>query len=117
MAGDLDLARVSAPLQNEVPREFDYPKNAEPPKWDEEQLQTVDVAEQRRNALEDAIATQTNSPKGRLIIEQDDDTGRFVHKMIDPNSGEVLMQWPEEEFLELVKEMGEAYGLLVDRSV
>ena len=56
-------------------------------------------------------------PNGRLVIERDEDTGKYVQKVLDPKSGEVLKQWPEEQFLELAKSMGEAYGLIVDRQV
>lgn len=117
MAGDLDLTRVSAPLPAEAKRELEYPKPTEDPKWSEEQFEAPDVSGQRRAALEEAIAVEHSTPKGRLVIEQDKESGRFVQKVLDPESGEVVLQWPEEKFLEMARQMGKAYGVLVDQKV
>lgn len=117
MAGDLDIARVSAPLPAEATRELIKPTLVNEPKLKDDPFDTEDVSENRRTALEKAIAASELTGTGKLIIEQDAETGRFVQKLVDPSTGEILRQWPEEKFLELVKSLGEAYGLLVDRSV
>lgn len=117
MAGDLDITRISAPLALEANGEFDYPTGSEEKHISDEQFETQDVSEHRRKLLEEAISAQSNDPKGKLIIERDEQTGRFVQKIVDPKSGDVIRQYPEEEFLELVRSLGEAYGLLVDKTI
>ncbi|MFC6196692.1 flagellar protein FlaG [Ponticaulis profundi] len=117
MAGDLDLSRIAAPLSVEGVRELSNPNTQTQPKWSDADFESPDVSGQRRKALETALAVENISTKGKLVIEQDEETGRFIQKIIDPNNGEVLEQWPEEEFLEMAKLMGEAYGLLIDRNV
>lgn len=37
----------------------------------------------------------------RLVIEQDEQSGDFVYKTVDPLSREVLSQYPTKELLEL----------------
>lgn len=118
MAGELKLTPVSAaiPLETNIDSRK-QPETQEKPSRKWEELSGPDVSEERRKALAEAVATAKREPQGKLIIERDQDTGKFVQKVIDPNSGEVLKQWPEEEFLELARQMGKAYGLIVDRLV
>jgi len=118
MAGDLSLRPVSPafPLEAQVDTKQ---KRDEPQyqKLSDSSFEKADTSEERRAALEKAIVSERKEPSGRLIIERDQETGKYVQKVIDPKSGKVLKQWPEEKFLELARQMGEAYGLLVDRNI
>ena len=118
MAGELKLTPVSAaiPLETNIDSRK-QPETQEKPSRKWEELSGPDVSEERREALAKAVAVAKSQPQGKLIIERDQETGKYVQKVIDPNSGQVLKQWPEEEFLELARQMGEAYGLIVDRLV
>lgn len=53
----------------------------------------------------------------RLSIAEDEETGRFVFRTVDRQTGEVLRQWPEEEILEVLQILSQIGGLLVDREV
>ena len=119
MAGEIDLRSVSALPTFEVARESVALKLKEAPQpgIQDEAFETPDVSAQRRKALEDAITKEGVTDDGKFVIEKDPDTGRFIQKIIDPTTGETLDQWPDEKFLELVKYMDEAYGLLVDKNV
>ncbi|MAI90534.1 flagellar protein FlaG [Ponticaulis sp.] len=119
MAGDFDItpvkpaSAVDAGLELEVKTALsDRKAPAETKKVAEE-----DATEKHREALASALSERQFGPEGKLVIERDQDTGKFVQKVIDPDSGEVLRQWPEEKFLELAKQMGEAYGLMVDQQI
>ena len=117
MAGELELYRVTSTSAVEAPNlklKTDLPPQDE---QSSEEFEKPDVSGKRREALESALAKAESQPKGKLVIEQDDETGKFVQKVVDPSTGEVLQQWPEEQFLEMAKAMGEAYGLFVDRYV
>jgi flagellar protein FlaG len=71
--------------------------------------------EARRQQVIDAVA-ETNTPhNGRLVIERDVDTGQFVHKVLDPDTGEVVSQWPQERFIALAKKFGDVVGMFTDR--
>jgi flagellar protein FlaG len=53
----------------------------------------------------------------KLQIEQDKDTGTFVYRSINPDTGEVIQQWPPEELLRLRASLRELEGMLVDKTV
>lgn len=52
-----------------------------------------------------------------LQISQDDETGRFVYKTVDVETGEVIRQFPPEEVLNFITRFREAAGLLIDGEV
>lgn len=88
-------------------------------------------AEVRQNAAEasarqdelfavsrDVIARATGA-NTRLSISKSEEAGVFIFKAIDTETGEVVLQWPPEQFAALVKSLGgpeaEALaGLVVD---
>ncbi|MAP95423.1 MAG: hypothetical protein CMK07_10770 [Ponticaulis sp.] len=118
MAGDLDLTPISAVYGTEVSPTQRLISKSEPPRTlDDADFSSPDASEDNRAALETAISERSNEPKGRLVIERDQDTGKFIQKMVDPETGDVIRQWPEEQFIELAKQMGEAYGLMIDVNV
>ncbi len=117
MAGDIELTHIGAYPPIEGVREYVPKATIETPDVPEEQFETPDVSAERRKALETAVSAQQEETKGRFVIEQDKETGKFIQKIVDPDTGEVLEQWPDEKLLELAKSMGEAYGLLVDQNV
>ena len=118
MADDYSIAPLSA-VQSYLGGEARKEKTEfrTEPHVDEPGFEKADSSEDKRDAFAEAILKEPEEPQGKLIIERDKDTGKYVQKVVDPNSGEVLKQWPEEQFLELAKQMGEAYGLLVDRNI
>ncbi len=71
----------------------------------------------RRQKFVEQIARQEGLDKGRLVIEKDSDTGRFVHKLVDPDSGDVIRQWPDEEWLSFARQVGGAPGLYLDEKI
>ena len=125
MSGDLELTPVSGALAADIKQgRYTFREasgHSESSNGSDVQTsddaEKADPAEQRRQLLKEALEATRDAPSGRLVIERDDETGKYVQKVVDPSSGEVLRQWPEEQFLELAKSMGEAYGLLVDRQV
>jgi flagellar protein FlaG len=50
----------------------------------------------------------------KLQIEKDKELGTFIYRSIDPESGEVIKQWPAEQLLALREYLKEMEGLLVD---
>jgi len=53
----------------------------------------------------------------KLQIEQDKETGTFIYRSVDPETGEVLQQWPPEQLLELRQHLTEVEGMLFDKEV
>ncbi len=69
-------------------------------------------------ASRDVIARATGA-NTKLSITKSEESGVFVFKAIDVETGEVVLQWPPEQFAALVKSLGgpeaEALaGLVVD---
>ncbi len=69
----------------------------------------------------DAALTELGVPlKGNqpyLRIEQDQESGRFIYKSVDQETGEVVREWPEEEVRRALKALGSLRGALVDKAV
>lgn len=46
---------------------------------------------------------QTDAPANvRLVIEEDGDTGTFIYKTLDRETGEVILQLPREEVIKAI---------------
>jgi hypothetical protein len=54
---------------------------------------------------------------GRLTITEDKATGDFVYRIVDPQTGEVLRQWPREEMLRMQQAINAMRGAIFDRRV
>lgn len=75
--------------------------------------------EKGENPLERAAAAieefvDEAGPNTRLRIDKDDESGRFVYKSIDSESGEVVAQFPPETILEMISKFRDPEGLVVD---
>jgi len=55
-----------------------------------------------------------DGPSTKLRIDKDEETGRFVYKSIDTESGEVIKQFPPETILEIISQYRSLEGLVVD---
>lgn len=53
----------------------------------------------------------------RLSILRDEETGTFIYRSIDRNTGEVLRQWPVESMLQFKAYLRHAEGVLIDSKV
>ncbi|MFP4519888.1 MAG: flagellar protein FlaG [Oceanicaulis sp.] len=56
------------------------------------------------------------SSRSRLMIEREGEAGRFVYKILDPETGETMRQWPPEKYLDLVAYLRDQQGGLVNRT-
>lgn len=63
-------------------------------------------------AIEEFIGD--SGPETKLRIDKDDDTGRFIYKSVDAESGEVVAQFPPETILEMISKFRDPEGLVVD---
>ncbi len=61
--------------------------------------------------MRDAI---NKSARNRLQIDRADENGRFIYRILDPDTGETMRQWPPERYLELVEYLNDKRGGLVD---
>ncbi len=75
----------------------------------------ADFVSQAETILNKALSLKSANTK--LSIDVDDDTGLFVYKGIDKQSGEVVSQFPAEEILALIASYREAEGIVVDEKV
>ena len=75
--------------------------------------QRVEVLE---SAVEKLIRRSLPS-NSKLQIEQDKETGTFIYRSIDPETGEVLRQWPSEQLLKLREHLAELEGMFFDVKV
>lgn len=54
--------------------------------------------------------------RNKLQIDRAEDNGRFIYRILDPDTGETMRQWPPEKYLELVEYLSDKRGGLVDES-
>jgi len=82
--------------------------------------QTNLAPDHRITHLEAAVEklVKKNLPSNsKLQITRDSDTGAFVYRSVDPETGEVIRQWPSEQILSLRESLRELEGVLVDTEV
>jgi uncharacterized FlaG/YvyC family protein len=53
----------------------------------------------------------------KLQIEQDKETGTFIYRTVDSETGEIIRQWPPEQLLKLRESLAQMEGMLVDKQV
>jgi flagellar protein FlaG len=79
-------------------------------------LQPDQRVEVMQAAVEKLIKKSLPS-NSRLQILQDQDTGEYIYRSIDPSTGEVIRQWPPEQLLALREDLKTMEGLLVNKQV
>lgn len=50
----------------------------------------------------------------RLVIEADEETGKYVYKTVDRETGEVVRRYPREELLQMREDPGYNAGVVAD---
>jgi len=78
------------------------------------------MRDQRVEILEAAVEKlirRSLPSNSKLQIEQDRETGTFIYRSIDPETGEILRQWPPEQLLKLREDLSELEGMLFDKQV
>lgn len=107
--GDIGATR---PILPPLPQQPDHRAGADPAPG-----QRQAEPQQRRQAIADAIADKLAIPRGDLVIEKNQYGQGFIYKIVDPQSKKVVLEWPREQFVELVQELPQVSGLLVDSAV
>jgi uncharacterized FlaG/YvyC family protein len=111
------ISNTSHPREFGVNQNRPQPSSAVPGTPDPEtNLQPDQRVEVLQGAVEKLIkkSLPTNS---KLQIEQDQNTGTFIYRSVNPDTGEVVRQWPPEKLLELREFLKELEGVLVDTQV
>lgn len=123
-AADLQPVTPAAPLTRRPPQEGAAPEESEPaaraaagpgapgsPAAREEPATTA-LEKTLETILKEVLGEDFSSR--RLSIAQDEATGRFVYRVIDINTGEVIRQYPPDEILKIVAQIRQASGLVLD---
>ncbi|KAA5802223.1 flagellar protein FlaG [Alkalicaulis satelles] len=72
--------------------------------------QTVDKIEALRDRLD-------ASGRSRLLIDREERAGRFIYRILNPDTGETMRQWPPEGYLDLIAFLRDGQGGVVDQRV
>ena len=73
-----------------------------------------DVAQDIKEAIDTLNDTLSRSPT-KAIISRDDQLNRFIVKIADEKSGEVIREIPSEAVLKFARNLQEIKGLLFDK--
>lgn len=65
-------------------------------------------------AIEAMRAQLSASGRTRLQIERDEEQGRFIYRLMDPETGETLRRWPPESFGDLISILRNEGGGLIN---
>jgi len=65
-------------------------------------------------SLREKIAANSRE---QLKIDREEESGKFIYRLLDPETGEVTRQWPPEEYLDLVAFLKDQQGGRVDQRV
>ncbi len=79
-------------------------------------IQTDDPVRRAEQAI-GAFFEDEATPAGRFSIDKDGDSGRFVYRLINSDTGEVLKQFPGDYVLKRVAYYRDLEGLAVDSEV
>lgn len=85
----------------------------------EESAEAKDPVVNREAAAEAfSKAFDSDFPSGAALdIEVNDNAGGFIYKAVDPETGEVLKQFPAAEVIERLERMAKRQGIAVDGKV
>ncbi len=53
----------------------------------------------------------------KLQIDRDKETGTYIYRAVDPETGEVISQYPPEQIVKLRDYLAEMEGMLVDKKI
>lgn len=70
----------------------------------------VELIEELRDTI------QTNS-RSVLKIDRTEQSGQFVYRILNPNTGDLVRQWPAEDYVNLIEYLQSKQGGLVDERV
>jgi uncharacterized FlaG/YvyC family protein len=73
--------------------------------------------DQRVEVLQAAVEKlikKTLPSNSKLQVEKDKELGTYIYRTINPDTGEVIMQWPAEQLLAMREYLKEMEGVLVD---
>ncbi|WP_107712786.1 flagellar protein FlaG [Oceanicaulis sp.] len=70
-------------------------------------LERIEALRERVNA----------SLRTRLQIDREEESGQFIYRLFDPETGEVMRQWPPEKYMDLVAFLKDQQGGVVDERV
>lgn len=62
-------------------------------------------------ALRETINTTSQS---RLLIDREENNGKFIYRIFNPETGETMRQWPPEKYLDLIAFLRDQQGGIVD---
>jgi flagellar protein FlaG len=72
---------------------------------------------QEKDTRQPLSGNRNLASNARLTIEKDSDTGKYVYKTVDRETGKVIRQWPREKLLKAITEHQNVSGLIVDKKV
>ena len=79
----------------------------------------VPEPKQARDELADRIeelrAEINANSRSRLSIDREGSKGQFIYRIVDPETGETMRQWPPEKYVELVAYLRDQSGGLLDQ--
>jgi len=114
VAREVKLLQAQARRPSQRPAQPDKPNVSSAPNNTPATAEAEQAKKAEQSATEGATQSAAQNPSLRFHVDQD--TGKTVAELVDPN-GQVLRQMPTEEALEIAKAIGKYQGMFVDLKV
>lgn len=78
--------------------------------------QDSNAQRKRIEMIEAARSRFVTNAQARLQIDREEDAGRFIYKLQNLETGEVVRQWPPENYVDLIAFLAEKRGGVVNKT-
>src|SRR5689334_19447442 len=65
-------------------------------------------------AAVEKLIKKTLPSNSKLEVEKDKELGTFIYRSVNPDTGEIIRQWPPESLLEMREYLKQMEGVLLD---
>lgn len=108
--GAVGQASVEQPKPSEGPTQLSRPVEPAEKSFKE----TEDPLDKAAEVIE-GFLSEIGGDNSRLQIDLDKDAGVFIYKSVNPETGEVISQFPSDDVVRALTQFRDAEGLVVDK--
>ena len=76
-----------------------------------------DLVSRQISQIEDLREVVSSQPQSVLKIDRTEESGQFVYRFLNPDTGDLVRQWPAENYVDLIEYLQSQQGGLVDERV
>lgn len=115
-AGSLQTVGAVGPASVDQPKPTEDPKKlSRPVEPAEKSVKKSENPLDKAAEVIEGFLSELGSKNTRLQIDLDEDAGVFIYKSVNPETGEVISQFPSDDVVRALTQFRDAEGLVVDK--